>query len=176
MTRTLPILLLILLLTLSLPLAAEVTHQDENGFEVRHTITVDKDPMMIHRTLTAHVDQWWVSSHTYSGDSANLSIDLKKGGGLYEDLPSGGMVEHLRLLYFAPLQEYRWDGALGPLQPMETNGRLSWTIKPVEGGNSITFSYKVWGNPPGGLANWATPVDGMMKETITSLEKRLSRD
>lgn len=165
-----------LLLALSSPLAAEVIQSNENGFEVSHTITVNDSAEVIHRTLTAHIDQWWVSSHTYSGDSANLYVDLEAGGGFYEKLADGGLVQHLRLLYVAPRKEYRWDGALGPLQSIEANGRLSWTVKPVKEDHTITFSYKVWGNPPGGLSGWSGPVDGMMKETITSLEKRLSWD
>lgn len=166
--------LLFLYLLLPASAAADVVHQGDSGFEIRHSITVEAEPPVIHRTLTSSVSEWWVSSHTYSGDSANLYIEMETGGGFYENLPNGGFVEHLRLLYFSPGSVYRWEGALGPLQPMAVDGRFTWTVESTDSGNTITFTYVVWGNPPGGLASLAGPVDGMMKETITSLEQRLN--
>jgi uncharacterized protein YndB with AHSA1/START domain len=162
------------LLLLPLSLIADVTHSSPHAFTVTNSITVGKDPALIHRTLTAHLGEWWVSSHTWSGDSANLSIRLEEGGGMYESLPDGGMVEHLRLLYAAPGKEYRWAGALGPLQSMSVNGRFIWTVEPVEQGHRVVFTYHVWGFDTDGLDAIAPAVDGMMKETIGALEKRLN--
>lgn len=156
--------------------SADVTHQSPHAFTVENSITVNKDPMTIHRTMTAHIGEWWLSSHTWSADAANLSTEMEEGGGLFEKLPNDGMVEHLRLIYYSPGAEYRWEGALGPLQSMSVNGRLTWTITSLDESQQVTFTYRVWGSAADGLEDIAPAVDGMMKETIASLEQRLSWD
>ena len=152
---------------------AEVTHQADNGFTVKHQVTVEKEAFVIYRTLTAHIDQWWSADHTWSGDASNLSTDMELGGCFCEKLPNGGEVEHLRLIFFSPGNEIRWKGALGPLQSMPVDGLMIWQIQPNEGKQVVTFTYHVWGNPPGGLAGIAPAVDGVIGEQLASLEKRL---
>ena len=165
-----------LCLLLSAPLAAEITASGEHGFTVRHTITTDDEPFVVYRTLTSHVDQWWSGDHSWSGDASNLYMKVERGGCFCERLPNGGRVEHLRLIYFSPGSELRFDGALGPLQTMATQGRMIWKIDAVEGGSQVSFTYKVFGHPEGGLAAIAPAVDGVIGEQLGRLKQRLDWD
>jgi hypothetical protein len=59
-----------------------------------------------------------------------------------------GWRELLQVVYAAPGEGLRLRGALGPLQTEGVDGTLSWTLKPVEGGTSLTWSYVVGGYIP----------------------------
>ena len=57
-----------------------------------------------------------------------------------ERLKDGGSVQLLQVVYAAPGEGLRLRGALGPLQTEGVDGTLSWTLKAVEGGTSLTQS------------------------------------
>jgi len=154
---------------------AELTYQDDFGFTVEHAIETDAAPFVVYRTVTSHVDQWWNGDHSWTGNAANLYMKLERGGCFCERLPENGRVEHLRIIYLEPGKEIRFDGALGPLQTMAVNGRMIWKIEPREEGSRVSFTYKVFGHPEGGLAGIALAVDGVIGEQITRLGERLDR-
>lgn len=158
------------------PLAAEVTHSGEHGFTVRHTLATEAEPYLVYRTMTAHIDQWWDPEHSWSGEAANLYMKTERGGCFCERLPGGGHVEHLRIIYLAPGAEIRFDGALGPLQSMAAQGRMTWKIAAAENGSEVTFTYHVFGHPEGGLAAIAPAVDRVIGEQLQRLGERLSWD
>jgi hypothetical protein len=164
-----------LLLTAS-PLRAEVTESGEHGFTVSHSITTGAEPFVVYRTMTSHIDQWWSADHSWSGDAGNLYMEVEQGGCFCERLPESGRVEHLRIIYFSPGKELRFDGALGPLQTMAAQGRMIWKIGALENGSQVTFTYKVFGHPEGGLSGIAPAVDGVIGEQLNRLGKRLSQD
>ena len=157
-------------------LQAEVTHSGEHGFSVRHSITTDAEAFVIYRTMTSHIDQWWSGDHSWSGDADNFYMDVEMGGCFCEKLPGSGRVEHMRIIYFSPGKELRFEGALGPLQAMAAQGRMIWKIEPAESGNTVTFTYKVFGHPEGGLEGIAPAVDGVIGEQLTRLGERLGRE
>lgn len=163
------------LLFCAFPAWAELTRSDENGFSVRHTISTNAEPFVVYRTLTAHIDQWWNEAHSWSGDASNLYMDVEQGGCFCERLPGGGRVEHLRIIYFAPGSELRFEGALGPLQQMPVQGRMIWTIEPTENGSNVTFTYHVFGHSEGDLTAIAPAVDGVIGEQLSNLGERLAR-
>jgi uncharacterized protein YndB with AHSA1/START domain len=167
--------LVYLLVLAPLCLQAELTRQDDYGFEVEHTIVTASKPFVVYRTLTAHIDQWWSGDHSWSGDAANLYMEVGRGGCFCERLPGGGRVEHLRILYFAPGSELRFDGALGPLQTLPVQGRMIWKITDDGEGSRVTFNYKVFGHPIGGLTGIASAVDSVIGEQIQRLSDRLDR-
>ena len=74
------------LLLLWNPLQAEVTQSSEQGFSVQHSLTTDKDPFVVYRTMTSHIDQWWNGDHSWSGDAANLYMKVEQGGCFCEQL------------------------------------------------------------------------------------------
>jgi len=167
----------IALLTLySLSAAAELTHSGDNSFTVTHSITTEADPFVVYRTMTSHIDQWWSADHSWSGDASNLYMKTERGGCFCERLPNGGRVEHLRLIYFSPGTELRFDGALGPLQSMAVQGRMIWKIEPAGAGSKVSFTYKVFGHAEGGLAGIAPAVDGVIGEQLGRLGERLNWD
>ena len=121
-----------LLATLVHPVEAEVKSVTSNGFEVAETVTVQASTERVFAAL-GEVSRWWSSSHTFSRDAANLSLDLKAGGCFCERLKDGGSVEHLLVVYAAPGAGLRLRGALGPLQMEGVDGTLAWTLNRRKG-------------------------------------------
>ena len=55
------------------PAAAEVVSASSNGFEVRQAVNLVVPPPIAFSSF-ADIGAWWDPEHTYSGDSANLSL------------------------------------------------------------------------------------------------------
>ena len=169
-------LLTAILLLLSAQLFADLKMAGAHGFTVTHSIDTTTDPFYAYRTMTSHVNQWWSEDHTWSGNAANLYMEMEQGGCLCERLTGKGIAEHLRIIYYAAGEEVRFEGALGPLQAMPVTGRMIWNIDPIEGGSRITFTYHVFGHVEGGLQNIAPAVDGVIGEQIARLSRRLNQN
>ena len=167
-------LLAVLSLCASGSLAAEISNLGDHQFTVSHVITTEARPAVVYRTMTSHIDQWWNGDHSWSSDAENLYMKVERGGCFGEKLPGGGRVEHLRLIYFAPDRELRFNGALGPLQTLPVQGRMMWKIEAIESGSEIRFTYHVFGHPEGGLQGIAPAVDGVIGEQLKRLGERLS--
>jgi hypothetical protein len=142
----------------------KVTHQSANGFAVSHSSEVEAKPAVIWARL-AHPEDWWNKSHSWSGDAANLSLSLKKGGCFCERLKGSGFVEHARLIHLAPPKMLRLSGALGPLQGEALVGTLTVTIAAIDAKRSrISFDYVVGGFARFPLDSIAPAVDGVIGE------------
>ncbi len=139
---------------------ADVLDKSAAGFTVRHSVVV---PVPANAAWAKFIDvaAWWGNDHTFSGSAANLKLDAAAGGCFCETLAGGGSVMHLRVVDAQPNEMLRLVGALGPLQPLAVQGTLSVAFKTVEGGTEVTLTYAVGGYLPGGLQDWARPVDGM---------------
>jgi len=161
---------------LAFPLQAEVTSVDTYGFTVNHVTTIEAEPFVVYRTMTSHINEWWNPEHSWSGDASNLYMKIERGGCFCERLPNNGRVEHLRIIFLAPGEEIRFDGALGPLQTMAVNGRMIWKIVPTETGSEVSFTYKVFGHPQGGLEGIAPAVDAVIGEQLGRLSNRLNQN
>lgn len=162
--------------SLSSPAVAEVLSSGDNGFAVSHSISTPAEPFVAYRTMTSHIDQWWNGDHSWSGDAGNLYMDIKLGGCFCERLPGGGKVEHLRIIYLAPGNLIRFDGALGPLQQMAVEGRMIWKIEEEGEGSKVSFTYLVHGFSQDGFEVLAPAVDGVIGEQLTRLGERLDRN
>jgi len=158
----------------ALPLSAELTQSGDNSFTVSHRLETAAAPAEVYRVMTAHIDQWWNPDHSWSGQAENLHLRAEPGGCFCEQLPDGGFVEHLHIIYLAPGREIRLDGALGPLQGMPVSGRMIWRIEERSGASSVTFTYMVFGHPEGGLGGIAQAVDGVIGEQLQRLGARLA--
>jgi uncharacterized protein YndB with AHSA1/START domain len=134
------------------PASAEVKSATPTGFEVVTMTTISAPADRVYAAL-GEVGRWWSPSHTFSRDAGNLSMELRAGGCFCERLKDGGSVQHLQVVYAAPGEGLRLRGALGPLQTEGVDGTLSWTLKPVEGGTSLTQSYVVGGYIRAGWSN-----------------------
>ncbi len=151
------------------PASAEVKSVTPNGFEVATAAEIAAPPDRVYAAL-GEVGRWWSSSHTYSRDAANLSIELRAGGCFCERLKDGGSVQHLQVVYAAPGQGLRLRGALGPLQTEGVDGTLSWTLKPGEGGTNVTSSYVLGGYIRSGMEQWAPRVDRVLDAQVQRLK------
>ena len=149
-------------LALAAPAAAEVVSASANGFEVRETVPLVVPPDAAYAAF-ANIADWWDPQHTYSGDSANLSLALNPGGCLCERIPkTGGGVEHLRVAYVEPGKHIVLTGALGPLLYEAVTGVMEVQVKTIAGGSQVTLDYKASGFAKGGAEKLASAVDQML--------------
>ena len=66
-------------LALSTAAHAEVIDAQPNGFEVKRTVQIAAAPDKVYAALI-QPGRWWNSSHSWSGDAANLTLEPKVGG------------------------------------------------------------------------------------------------
>jgi hypothetical protein len=109
-----------------------------------------------------NIAAWWDPEHTYSGDSANLSLALVPGGCFCERIPKGGGVEHMRVAYIEPGKHIVLTGALGPLLYEATTGVMDVQVKTIAGGSQVTLDYRAAGFAKGGADKLAVAVDGVL--------------
>ena len=166
--KTSIVLIFSLLAVLPLSLWAEVTNMNDGGFTSVNTAEVSATPVEVYAAIE-NIGDWWNPSHGYTGDAGNFYFDARIGGCFCEKLPNGGNVEHLRIIYLAPGDEVRFEGALGPLQGMPTSGRMIWKIAPTQSGSTITFTFHVFGFMEGGFEGLAPAVDGVVGEQLQRL-------
>ena len=157
---------------LAAPAAAAVTSASDMGFEVSSSVSVHADGVSAWQAL-GQPQLWWSGKHTWSGSSANLSLDPHVGGCFCEAMPDRGRVEHARVIAILPGKLLRLTGAFGPLQEHATVGTLSLTMKPAPGGTTISFTYAVAGYMPGGVRAIAPAVDAMIADELAHLAAKL---
>lgn len=139
------------------PAQAEVIARSENGFTLKFAIGAEIDPADIPDAFQALPD-WWESSHTYSGDSRNLSLDLTPGGCWCEKLPDNPAFDHGRVVMVAA-DRIVFDAPFGPLRGKATRAELTATWPSVNMGWEPTWIFVVEGPGVGALAD---AVDGVM--------------
>jgi uncharacterized protein YndB with AHSA1/START domain len=150
---------------------AAVISATDTGFEVLETVSVAASPKESYARLV-NVAAWWNKAHTFSGDSANLTLDVRPGGCFCERLKDGGGVQHLTVTYVAPNQALRLSGALGPLQSLGVAGSMTIALTGTAGGGTdIGLRYRVGGYTTDGIRKWAGPVDEVLGEQIARLKK-----
>jgi hypothetical protein len=115
--------------------------------------------------------KWWSSDHTYSGNSANLSIDARATGCWCEKLPNLGGVRHMSVVYVARRKAIRFEGGLGPLQSMGLSGSMTWKFDAQEKGTTVEVRYAVGGYNPGGLKEVAPLVDGVLRAHVERYQR-----
>lgn len=151
---------------LATPAAAEVVSASSNGFEVRQIVPLVVPPDVAFNSFR-DIGAWWDPQHTYSGDSANLSLALVPGGCFCERIPkSGGGIEHLRVAYVEPGKRVVLTGTLGPLLYEATTGVMDVQVKTIAGGSQLILDYKVAGFANGGAAKLAGAVDGVLADQM----------
>ena len=121
--------------------------------------------------MAGRVGEWWDPQHTFSGDAKNLSIDPRPGGCFCESLPSGGGVEHLRVVHAAPGRMLRLSGGLGPLQAFGVAGSLTWKLEEADGATAVEVTYVVGGFMEGGLERIGAPVGAVIGEQLGRLKR-----
>jgi Polyketide cyclase / dehydrase and lipid transport len=156
----------IALLTLAPATApADVVDVGENGFTIRETAAVSADAA---RAWEAAVDvgKWWDPEHTYSHDSANLTLDARPGGCWCEKLPGKAGVAHMTVLFADPGKLLRLSGGLGPLQSMAVNAVMTWTFQPGDKGTKVDMTYVAGGYNREGFKDLAPGIDAVLHAQI----------
>ncbi len=150
------------------PAAAEVVSASPNGFEIRHTVNFVAKPEVTFSSF-ANVGAWWDKEHTYTGDSKNMSLELRPGGCFCERFPKGGGIEHLRVSYVEPGKRVVLTGALGPLLYEATAGVMDVQVKSTAAGSQFTLNYRAAGFAKGGADKLAPLVDQVLAEQVKRL-------
>lgn len=154
-------------LSLTAPAGAAVVSSADHGFEISQSAVVALPPAEALRAF-GEVGKWWQADHTYSGNSANLSMALQPGGCFCERLESGGGVEHMRIVFVDPSGRIVLTGSLGPLLQLATTGAMDVQFKPVGNGSRMTLTYKVAGFASGGAAKLAPAVDRVLGTQVSN--------
>jgi hypothetical protein len=149
---------------------AAVVSSGTGGFEVRETAHITAKADTVYAAIVVP-SRWWDSSHTYSRDAANLTLDARAGGCWCETLAGGGTVQHLIVVLAMPGKTLRLRGALGPLQGLGVDGAMTWKITPSQDGSDIELTYAVGGFARDGLDKLAGPVDGVLGEQVQRLKQ-----
>ena len=165
---------LIALSLLASPAAAEVVSAGPNGFHVRQSVQI-VIPTDSAYSGFGRVSDWWNKEHTYSGDSANLSMALNPGGCFCERLPNGGGIEHMRVSYLDPGKRIVLTGPLGPLLYEATAGVMDMKFERTAGGSKITMDYKAAGFASGGAEKLAPLVDGVLADQFRRYREYVRR-
>jgi uncharacterized protein YndB with AHSA1/START domain len=152
----------------SAPARAEVRAAEAGGFQVAGRITVAQPREAVWAMLLAP-DRWWSPQHRWF-EGSTLSLDSRPGGCWCETGPDGAGAMHLRVGYINPPGTLQLLGALDPLQALGLDGVLTVTLKPVDGGTDLDWTYTVTGFQPGGVAALAAPVDGVLAEQMGRLK------
>jgi len=150
------------LMPMASPAAAGVVSASSNGFEVSQTVNLVVPPEVAFKAFR-DIGAWWDPEHTYSGDSANLSLALTPGGCFCERIPkTGGGVEHMHVTYVEPGKRIVLTGALGPLLYEATAGVMDIQVKTIASGSQLTLDYKAAGFANGGAEKLAPAVDAVL--------------
>jgi uncharacterized protein YndB with AHSA1/START domain len=166
---------IVLAAAIAAPAAAEVSATGANGLATHDEAVVAASPADSWIALTDPAG-WWNPEHSWSGNSANMTLYPVAGGCFCEELPeSGGSVEHMRVIYAEPEKLLRLSGALGPLQSEALTGTLTVTLEPAGSGTRISWDYVVGGFSRFDLAALAPTIDGVQSEQLGRLAGKLGR-
>ncbi len=156
------------LLVTTTPAFAEVTTRSDNAFTLTYESSVAASADDILNTI-GRPAAWWSSAHTYSGDAANISLDLRPGGCWCEALPGGG-VKHGEVVLVWPEQRMiRFEAPFGPLQGMGADAVLtmSWSDTPNAATRQLKWTFVV--NGPG--AGWVPAVGWCVYEVPAGVDE-----
>jgi len=154
------------------PASADVLIAEPDQYHLVHKAHSKLSPAKLWARLVEPAI-WWQANHTYSGDSANLSLDLRAGG-LWQEKWSTADGEHSiahgQLLAVMPHKQLRLNAPFGPLQALPVTVIWTITLTPAEdGGTNIQFDERATGTSSTGLDKLAPAVDYVKAEAMKSL-------
>lgn len=149
---------------------AAVVESGANGFAIEETAHIAASPDAVYATLI-HPETWWNADHTFSGNSANLSMDAKAGGCFCETWKDGS-VRHATVVFAQPGKALRLRGPFGPFQGQGVASALTFTLKPDGTGTAFKLEDIVGGYMKGGFAKWPEAADGMLTDLVAHLKAR----
>jgi len=157
--------LLIPALLMATPASAEVVSAGPNGFEVQQVVNLVV-PQASAYDAFGQIGRWWNKDHTYSGDAARLSLQLRPGGCFCEPFEGGGGIEHMRVTYLKPGEQVVLTGSLGPLLYQATAGVMDVKFERIAGGTRVTMNYRAAGFAKSDGDKMAPLVDQVLAEQM----------
>lgn len=149
------------------PAGAEVVSSSPTHFELRLEAASSLSAEALWDRLVDPA-AWWHPSHTYSGDAANLSLDVRPGG-LWKEEWDGGSVLHGRVLFIQPGSTLRLEAPFGPLQSIGAYTIWTITITATDEGSLVVFDEVSTGPPTADMAGLAPAVERVKAEAIGRL-------
>lgn len=157
--------------------AAETANVSPAGFDI--TIRRElRTPMEKAWPSIGRIGQWWSSAHTWSGNAANMTMELAAGSCFCErwsDGQGGGeSVEHGRVVAVRRSDKealVRLQASLGPFQERPGAGILSFVVAAAENGSTLTVTYRFRGGADAGLDKVAAGVDKVIEQQADRLAK-----
>lgn len=165
--HALPILMVTLSLCAAPAALAETSDVNPSGFLVSLHQEVKSDPHHVFLAI-GQIGKWWNRQHTWSGNPANLSLELAAGGCFCERWGDNS-AQHAQVVLVKKDAMVRMVGSLGPLQDMALNSVLTFAIDTKEGKTMLTVTYRVNGGEKSNLNELAAPVDGVLAEQMRNL-------
>lgn len=164
--------LIALALGISAPAAAEIVDVAANGMEIRQQLRIAAPPDKVWAALIVPA-RWWSSDHSFSGSSANITIDPRVGGCWCETLPNGGGVVHMEVTHIAPPKTLVFHGALGPFYNLAADSALSFDLAASGDETQVTMVFRAGGYVKEGFQKWSTAVDDVFAQQMGNLKKHL---
>jgi uncharacterized protein YndB with AHSA1/START domain len=158
-------------LLIASPASARVVSADAHTMVIEQSTNVAAPHAAAWATLL-QIGQWWSKDHTYSGNSANLSLDPRPGGCFCERFSGGGGIEHMRVTLVQPGDRILLTGALGPLVTEGVTGALDIEVKTAGAGSKVIMRFKAAGFAAGNGAELAPLVDKVLGQQLQSLARR----
>ena len=157
--------LVVLSMLVATPASAEVISAGPHGFEVQEVVNLVVPQPKAYAAF-GQVGQWWSKEHTYSGDAARMSLQLRPGGCFCEPLDGGGGIEHMRVTYLKPGEQIVLTGSLGPLLYEATAGVMDVKFERIAGGTRVTMNYRAAGFAKADGDKLAPLVDQVLAEQM----------
>ena len=120
---------------LTAPASAEIRDYSPDGFALHWEAPVMQSREALWDKLVTP-SRWWSSDHTYSGDAANLTLELAPGGCWCETW-DGGQIQHGRVLAVQPGKQLVISAPFGPMQSMAVNAVMTISIGETETGETM---------------------------------------
>jgi uncharacterized protein YndB with AHSA1/START domain len=149
---------------------AEVVEQTANGFSLQEHVTIAAAPDKVYAELIqpAH---WWSSSHSFSGDAKNMTLDARAGGCWCETLKDGGSALHMTVINAVPGKLLRMRGALGPFQSTGMDGAMNIVLTLKGKTTEVALVYNLGGYVLGGYGAVPQSADGVLGLQIYRLKQ-----
>jgi uncharacterized protein YndB with AHSA1/START domain len=158
-------------LVLAMPVvSADVVSSSADHYKLSHKASSSMAPDALWQKLIQPAI-WWHPDHTYSGDSSNLSLDLRAGGHWSEQWADNSVL-HGVVLSVDKGKLLRLNAPFGPLQGMAVT--VIWTIRiEADGdGSVVMFEELANGVSTSKLDELAGAVDGVKSEALARLVRK----
>lgn len=146
---------------------ADVVESSTTHYVLSHESRSALSPAALWERLVQPAS-WWHPEHTYSGDAANLSLDLRPGG-LWQEYWEGGAVAHGEVLMVIEGSTLRLNAPFGPLQGVGAYTVWTISIEADGDGSVVRFAETATGPASAQLDELAPAVDYVKTEAIRRL-------